>query len=127
MHTHRLPALPWLLGLALASPALAAPSLTARLDAQPLPLHWQALSAQRYATELQLEAGELELRAPTAGGTAETLAPYRRQPAIRQLGVKRPEVQILSARPADRRSRSKPPPRGGFVASGRWSGNRHVS
>jgi len=64
MHTHRLPALPWLLGLALASPALAAPSLTARLDAQPLPLHWQALSAQRYATELQLEAGELELRAP---------------------------------------------------------------
>lgn len=80
MHTHRLPALPWLLGLALASPALAAPSLTARLDAQPLPLHWQALSAQRYATELQLEAGELELRAPTAGGTAETLAPYRRQP-----------------------------------------------
>jgi len=80
MRAHRLSALPLLFGLALPLSGLAAPELSVRLNDQPLSPSWNALAADRYDTELELEPGRLHLVMPQAGVENTALAPFRRQP-----------------------------------------------
>ena len=80
MRAHRLSALPLLFGLALPLPSLAAPELSVRLNDQPLSPKWNALAADRYDTELELEPGRLQLAMPQSTAQSAPLAPFRRQP-----------------------------------------------
>jgi alpha-amylase len=80
MRAHRLSVLPLLFGLALPLSALAAPELSVRLNDQPLSPSWNALAADRYDAELELEPGRLHLVMPQAGVENTALAPFRRQP-----------------------------------------------